>query len=74
MPKTLVLAKYDDTASSAEILYPQDGIKNENTELRLEIEDRPYDENADGLAHSYAPIGNRWIGKRRFHFFKRRNH
>lgn len=55
--------KYDVTATIADITYPKDGILKDDEEIRLEIEDRPY-EKEENLAYGTSPLGIRRTGKK----------
>jgi hypothetical protein len=56
--------EYDETATSARIVYPRNGLERENAELLLEIGDRTF-EAMPGGAHGFGPIGDRRSGKRK---------
>ncbi len=62
--KKLEMGEYDETVTTARIIYPRNGLERENAELLLEIGDRTF-EVMPGGAHGMRPIGDRRRGKRK---------
>ncbi len=56
--------EYDETVTTARVVYPRNGLERDSAELLLEIGERLV-ETMPGGVHGIGPIGERRLGKRK---------